>query len=149
MLTKYSDNNILYYSRCKRATEYCNSRDLECMRQPSTYSFNFITFVSLLPLPPENRIDLFTMRGPRWDTTSVTFNMEMLHARCPHGVARADKNYFHMRRTRMNEAVVSLGRVIEGPQEVDLQLTMEIYHNGEYKGSAVAKLFLYVSQYEF
>lgn len=135
-------------NRCKRTTQYCNSADLECIRQPSTYSHNFITFVSRLPLPVDGQLDLFTMRGPQWDTTT-TFNMEMLNVRCPAGVPKADKSYFKMRRGNVNEVILSLVNIIEGPQEAELQLTMEVYQNGEYKGSVVAKVFIIVSQYEF
>lgn len=122
----------------------------ECLRSPSTYSYNFITFVSNLPLQHDsNRLDLFTMRGPRWSMTTVTFQMELVNARCPQHIERADKDYFRMERTNYNEAVLSLVKVMQGPQEVELQLTMEVYQNGQLKGSAVAKVFIIVSQFEF
>lgn len=89
------------------------------------------------------------MRGPRWHTTSVDFNMELMNVRCPVGIKQVDKDYFKMSRTNVNEAVLSLIQVIQGPQEIELQLTMEVYQNGVFKGSAVAKVFIIVTQYEF
>lgn len=42
---------------------YCREEDTACAQQPLTYSYNFITFVSNLPIPPIGHLDLFTMRG--------------------------------------------------------------------------------------
>lgn len=47
-------------NRCKRR---CREGDSTCLSKPLTYSFNFITFVSMLPIPPSGHLDLFTMRG--------------------------------------------------------------------------------------
>lgn len=89
------------------------------------------------------------MRGPRWASTTVTFTMELVNVRCPRHIEKADKDYFRMERLTYNEAVLSLVKILKGPQEVELQLTMELYHNGQLKGSAVAKVFIVVTQYEF
>lgn len=50
-------------NRCKRSKAYCREDDMNCLQRPLTYSFNFITFVSMLPIPPSGHLDLFTMRG--------------------------------------------------------------------------------------
>ena len=41
---------------------------MNCLQRPLTYSFNFITFVSMLPIPPSGHLDLFTMRGGLFPT---------------------------------------------------------------------------------
>ncbi|XP_049782104.1 fibulin-1-like isoform X2 [Schistocerca cancellata] len=134
-------------NRCKRAQFLCHESDIECIRLPMTYSFNFITFVSNIPIP-QGHLDLFTMRGI-YSTATVSFKMELLDARAPEGIPKATKDYFRLRRTAVNQAVISLIRSVAGPQEIELQLTMELYHNGLFSASAVARLFIVVSQYEF
>ncbi|XP_046985790.1 fibulin-1-like isoform X5 [Schistocerca americana] len=134
-------------NRCKRSQFLCHESDIECIRLPMTYSFNFITFVSNIPIP-QGHLDLFTMRGI-YSTATVSFKMELLDARAPEGIPKATKDYFRLRRTAVNQAVISLIRSVAGPQEIELQLTMELYHNGLFSASAVARLFIVVSQYEF
>jgi fibulin 1/2 len=136
-------------SRCKRESLYCREGDTECLHLPSSISFNFITFVSNLAIPPAGYIDLFTMRGPLWPSSSVRFKLDVLDCRAPLGIAKATKDFFQLRHTSLNQAIISLRKSIEGPQEVDLQLSMELYHSGVFGGSAVAKLSIFVSEYEF
>ncbi|KAJ9581232.1 hypothetical protein L9F63_023591, partial [Diploptera punctata] len=136
-------------SRCKRETLYCREGDTECLKLPTSYSFNFITFVSNLAIPSLGYIDLFTMRGPLWSGTNVRFKLEMLNSRAPAGISKCTKDFFWLRNTANNQAIISLAKSIEGPQEIELQLTMELFHSGIFGGAAVAKLYIFVSQYEF
>jgi fibulin 1/2 len=105
--------------------------------------------VSNLAIAPQGHLDLFTMRGPLWKTTTARFNLEMLNARTQNGIRKVTKNFFRLRNTGFNQAVISLVESIPGPQEIELQLSMDLNHNGEHGGSAVAKLFIFVSQYEY
>jgi fibulin 1/2 len=136
-------------SRCKRESLYCREGDTECLHLPSSISFNFITFVSNLAIAPVGYIDLFTMRGPLWPSSSVRFKLDVLDSRAPVGIAKATKDFFQLRHTSLNQAIIALRKSIEGPQEVDLQLSMELYHSGVFGGSALAKLSIFVSEYEF
>ncbi|XP_012277054.1 fibrillin-1 [Orussus abietinus] len=136
-------------NRCVRASRYCLSGDLSCLRSPSHYSYNFITFVSMLPVPPSGQLELFTMRGTHHSESTIRFSMALVAARAPPGVTRATESCFALRRPAPFQAILVLTRSIQGPQEVELDLSMEIYHNSMFAGSAVAKLLIYVSQYEF
>lgn len=136
-------------SRCKRASLFCREGDTECLRLPSSISFNFITFVSNLAIPPVGYIDLFTMRGPLWSSSSVRFKLDVLNSRAPAGISAVTKDFFQLRQTSPNQAIISLRNSIQGPQQIDLQLSMELYHGGVFGGSAVAKLSIFVSEYEF
>ncbi|PNF34447.1 Fibulin-1 [Cryptotermes secundus] len=136
-------------NRCKRASLFCREGDTECLRLPSSISFNFITFVSNLAIPPVGYIDLFTMRGPLWSSSSVRFKLDMLDSRAPAGISPVTKDFFQLRQTSPNQAIISLRNSIQGPQQIDLQLSMELYHSGVFGGSAVAKLSIFVSEYEF
>lgn len=89
------------------------------------------------------------MRGPLWSSTTVQFELELESARAPVGVEAATREFFYLKRTSFNQAVISLVKSVTGPQEVQLALNMQLYQQGKYGGSAVAKLLLYVSEYDF
>ena len=48
-----------------------------------------------------------------------------------------------------NEGLTSLVRPLEGPQSIELEMSMELYTHEQFGGTAIAKLFIYVSEYEF
>ncbi|XP_015113474.1 fibulin-2 [Diachasma alloeum] len=136
-------------NRCVRASRYCPSGDISCYQSPSHFSFNFITFVSMLPIPRTGQLELFTMRGTHLPGSIVRFSMALVDARAPPGVTRATESCFALRRPSPSQAVLVLTRSLPGPQEIELDLSMEIYHDTAFAGSAVAKLFIYVTQFEF
>ncbi|KAL7646898.1 UNVERIFIED_CONTAM: hypothetical protein RMT77_002155 [Armadillidium vulgare] len=136
-------------NRCKKET-LCSEDDLACLQQPLTYSYNFLPLAANMTLRPLGQIDLFTMRGPLWSSTNVQFDLEMESATVGReGITPASKDYFLLNRTAFNQVVLTLIRSLEGPQEIQLSLNMRLYHNGYYEGSAVAKLLIFVSQYDF
>ncbi|XP_060807459.1 latent-transforming growth factor beta-binding protein 4 [Amyelois transitella] len=133
--------------RCTRVQRACPISDWSCLQQPSAYSYNFITFVSNIFLP-SGRVDLFTMHGPSWRDTLVTFEMRMIDVQASHGVKPADLRCFDMRPSN-NVCVISLLCSLQGPQVAELELTMSLYQRDQFAGSAVARLVVIVSQYEF
>lgn len=136
-------------NRCKRAVVNCRQGDNECLKAPISYSFNFITLISNMQIPVSGQLDLFTMRGPRFSFTSVQFNLDLKSARAPEGIIPVTKDYFHIRRTAFNEVMLSIVKVIPGPQDIELELVMKIYHNGLFGGTAIAKIFIFVTRYEY
>lgn len=141
---------FFYYSRCVRTSRYCPSGDLSCFRSPSHYSFNFITFVSMFPIPESTgQLELFTMRGTHLPGSTIQFNKSLINVKSPPGLPRVTESFFTLRHPSPSDAVLCLSRSIPGPQEIELELSMEIYHGEAFAGSAVAKLFIYVTQYEF
>lgn len=48
-----------------------------------------------------------------------------------------------------NQVNVILKKTLEGPQDVEIALSMTVFTNGMPRGKSVAKLFLFVSQYTF
>lgn len=135
-------------SRCKRASNVCDIRDINCIRMPSQYSYHFVTFVSNLPIPEEGKIDFFQMKGPAWSNSNAHFDMDILNVRCPRNVKQADPSYFRMKRDS-SKVIISLVRPIEGPQDIELQLQMELYISGVFQGKVVSTVFIFVSDYEF
>ncbi|XP_042211836.1 fibrillin-2-like isoform X3 [Homarus americanus] len=136
-------------NRCKKVSLYCLEDDEACHRKPLSYSYNFLPLVSNMSLPSLGQVDLFTMRGPLWSSTTVQFELELESSRAPVGVEAATREFFYLKRTSFNQAVISLVKPISGPQEIQLALNMQLYQKGKYGGSAVAKLLVYVSEYDF
>ncbi|GAB6029259.1 hypothetical protein CHUAL_005025 [Chamberlinius hualienensis] len=136
-------------NRCKRESSVCRQGDLECIKQPLSYSYNYLTFASNLPIPPVGYINLFTMRGPPFQDIGAEFNLEMPYSRSYKGVNASTLDYFYLRRTGYNQGIISLVKSISGPQDVELILSMNLYRGSVFGGVAVAKLYIYVTEYEF
>lgn len=145
-LTGNRNSNV----RCQRKTFVCAQGDLECLYAPLSYSTNFITF----PMQIRTPADLFTMRGPLSSYRRLGFDLKLISAQDPRtGEARVDRGYFALHQLRSNEAVIQLLREVPGPQDIELQLDMNIYskefgQNSEeiYFGTAVARIFIYVTK---
>ena len=133
-------------NRCQRSSLICARDDQACLTAPLSYSHNFLSFPSKIRIPA----DLFTMRGPFSAIQRLQFDLRLLSAKDPlTGDSRVTRDFFYLKHFRDNEAVVSLLRQIDGPQDVELELEMKIFTNGRYSGTAVAKIFLYVTKNEF
>lgn len=100
-------------------------------------------------MPSSGELELFTMRGAHLQTSTIQFTMAFVEARAPPDVIRATESCFALHRKSASQVVLVLTKSIAGPQEIELELNMEIYNNDIFSGSAVAKIFIYVSQYEF
>ncbi|XP_052745151.1 fibrillin-2 [Bicyclus anynana] len=133
--------------KCTRIQRSCPVSDWSCLHQPSAYSYNFITFVSHIFLPAGS-VDLFSMQGPAWRDSVVHFEMKMLSVQASPGVTPADISCFGMRPTA-HICVVSLQCSLDGPQVAELELTMSLYQRSLFAGSAVARLVVIVSEYDF
>jgi fibulin 1/2 len=136
--------------KCQRKTFVCPQGDVDCLYAPLSYSTNFITFPTRIRTPA----DLFTMRGPLSPYRRLVFDLKMIKAEDPSsGETRVNRAFFAVRQMRDNEAVIQLLREVQGPQDVELQLDMNIYskefgQNNEeiFFGTAVARIFIYVTK---
>lgn len=108
-----------------------------------------MTFVSMLPIPQSGQLELFTMRGTGQYGSTIRFRMELMDVRAPPGINRATESCFALRRPSVSQAIIVLVKSLQGPQEIELNLSMEIYNADSFAGSAVVKLFIFVSEYEF
>ncbi|XP_055626576.1 fibulin-1 isoform X3 [Toxorhynchites rutilus septentrionalis] len=133
-------------NRCRRTTKYCNPGDMECLRKPTSYSYNFITLVSNMPVPPTGRA-LFNLRGPAW-YEAIDFDLKLVNVDAPSTVRPADQRYFSLNKLS-NEVLLNLVKSIEGPQDIELELSMTVFKDGRPFGSNIAKLFLMISAHEF
>lgn len=131
-------------TRCRLINNICDGED--CYNKPSAYTYNFITFVSKLLIPPEGRT-FFSFRGPAW-YDDIEFDMKIVKIQTAANIERATYNNFGI--TKINHEVhLNLKKSLEGPQEIEIDLTMTVYTRGLSRGKSVAKIFIIVSQYSF
>ncbi|XP_070074122.1 fibulin-1 isoform X3 [Drosophila takahashii] len=131
-------------NRCRQNSNFCEGED--CYTQPSAYTYNFITFVSKLIIAPEGRT-IFTLRGPLW-YDNIDFDLKIIRIQATNHIERAtDKNFDTLKNN--NQVNVLLKKSLEGPQDIELELSMTVFTNGMPRGKSVAKLFLFVSQHTF
>lgn len=79
-----------YYSRCRQNSNFCDGDD--CYTKPSAYTYNFITFVSKLMIPPEGR-PIFTLRGPLW-YDNIDFDLKIVRIQTQYNIQKAtDANF--------------------------------------------------------
>ena len=145
-------SNYAVFSRCVKQNPYCRVNDQTCIQKPAHYSFNFIAIVSMYPIPIDTgELKLFTMHGTHdIPGSTVRFSIALIGARAPPHVVPATESYFSLKRPYPNQAILVMTKSLQGPQDVELEFSMEIFHpNGLFAGSAVAKIFIIVTQYEF
>ncbi|XP_050685092.1 latent-transforming growth factor beta-binding protein 4-like isoform X2 [Leptidea sinapis] len=133
--------------RCSRMQTSCRVGDWDCLQQPSTYSYNFITLGANVFLP-QRSVNLFRMYGPSWVDSIVNFEMKMVDVQARPGIKPADLTCFDLRAAG-NSCMVSLLCSLQGPQVAELEITMSLYQRAMFGGSAVARLVVIVSEYEF
>lgn len=128
--------------RCKRLSFTCRQGDVECLTAPLSLSYNFLTFPTNVKVPT----DLFSMSGPYAleKTFDWYLNITNTYAR-QRDVRPVQRSDFDLRIGR-NNAVVALINRIEGPQDIELMLTMQItdVYSG-YTGYAISRIYLYVT----
>ncbi|CAG0882698.1 unnamed protein product, partial [Darwinula stevensoni] len=137
--------------KCKRRHTRCIATDAACIRQPLSYSHHFVSLPSNVEfLRGRRHKDLLLVRFPPAEFGIKTqFTLEHKLSRAPSSVVPTSRNNFNLRPLTEMEAGILLVRSIEGPQDVELQLTMDMIQGGRYVGSHVARIFVFVSRYEF
>lgn len=136
----------LLFSRCKIDTDLC--RYNECSQHlPDQISYHFFNIVSNYTILDEP-VKLFKMRGPQSPHSRVAFKLDVQTARFPLFVRPANENDFLLDRQH-NSVTISIKTSIEGPQQVELTLQMQIFNHNVLTNTVISKIILYVSQYKF
>lgn len=52
-------------------------------------------------------------------------------------------------KTAAYSAILSIVKPVQGPQDITLELLMEMYHMGRFQASAAANIYIFVTPYEF
>ena len=81
---------------------------------------------------------------------TTKFNLEVVSVRGAKDVREeVARDFFHLKNPEPHRAVVALVKPIQGPQDVQLELRMDMYHLGRYQASAVANVYIFVTPYKF
>lgn len=132
-------------SRCKRKSMLCDRGDTECFERPLSYVYNFIVLTANMSVPPHGRA-LFTLSGPSYyQQLDFRFSIVNRVSRLPQFV---DERFFRLE-TAGNECVLHLIKTLLGPQDIELELQMTAYRDGQMAGKNVQMILLIVSQNEF
>lgn len=102
-----------------------------------------MTFPSKIKIPTT----LFTISGRVIASRYFRFNLNLISAEPQaSGVLKITQQYFNLRITG-SSAAVELRQEIPGPQDVELQLIMDMYNSDKHQliGQAESKLFIYVT----
>lgn len=124
--------------RCKRMDTDCP----ECRRGLLSRSYNFLTFPDNVIVPAS----LFSMAGATDTDKTYSWRLHLLSARpMLAGVLPAGMHDFKLEES-LDQAVVSLVSRVDGPQDVELRLDMNIssFYSG-FEGVAESRIFLYIS----
>lgn len=70
----------------------CDRDDIECRTKPTSYTYNFITLVSNLSIPPQGR-GLFSLKGPSF-YENVDFDLRIVNIQGPGHIQKATDHYF-------------------------------------------------------
>jgi len=93
-------------------------------------------------------VDLFTMQSARYEQVSTKFTLRLRSVRAAPGVRACTKDSFRLK-TGLHQATLALAEALPGPQDVELELLMEMYYMARFTGSATARIFIYVTEYQF
>ena len=93
-------------------------------------------------------LDLFTMQSAKYEQITTKFTLTVVNIHSQPGVRPVSKSSFRLK-TGLHQATLALVESVKGPQEIELELLMEMYYLARYTGSALAKLYIYVTPYEF
>ncbi|XP_033745420.1 fibulin-1-like isoform X2 [Pecten maximus] len=129
--------------RCKREQFDCEQGDEECRNLPFSLSYNFLSFPANVKVPA----DLFAMSGPQSLDKSFSWELEVVNVRPLRADVRpVNRGYFSLKENN-NEAVVTLAYGVNGPQDIQLKLTMNMMQRrtNAYIGKAVSKIYLYIT----
>ena len=135
--------------RCQRKSFVCGQGDTECLFAPLFYAIHLLSLPSNLQIPA----DLFTMHVQYNPYRRFEFELVLNSAQDPTtGEVRVTKDFFQLKSRTDYQAVLQLLRNIDGPQDVELQINMNVYsvefENDEEKflGTAVAKIKLFITK---
>ena len=133
-------------------------------RKPVSISFNVMSLISNLQIDRRG-LDLFTMQSAKvslvcwlsrdgkslisqYEQITTKFSLTVVSVNSQPGVRALTKSSFRLK-TGLHQATLALTESVQGPQEIELELLMEMYYLARYTGSALAKIYIYVTPYEF
>ncbi|XP_067614433.1 fibulin-1-like [Eurosta solidaginis] len=77
-------------NRCRLTSNFCEGK--ACYSIPFAYTYNFITLISKLGIPPEGRI-IFSLRGPMW-YNKIDFDWKITKIQAAANIEEATEKHF-------------------------------------------------------
>ncbi|XP_078596286.1 fibulin-2-like isoform X5 [Branchiostoma floridae x Branchiostoma japonicum] len=113
----------------------CPYDDEVCKAEPTSISFNYLTFPSGIRTPA----NLFKMSAAlRYPQDRFEFTL-----------AGNERDYFMLVQEDRYSAIVKMETPIPGPAEHQLELEMKMFRESEVRSRNVARIFIYVTKYTF
>jgi len=88
------------------------------------------------------------MQSARYEQITTKFTLKVINIIAQPGVTPVTKSSFRLK-TGMHQATLTLSESIQGPQDIELELLMEMYYQARFTGSALARIYIFVTPYEF
>ncbi|XP_019634243.1 PREDICTED: fibulin-1-like isoform X2 [Branchiostoma belcheri] len=113
----------------------CPYDDEACKAEPTSISFNYLTFPSGIRTPA----NLFKMSAAlRYPQDRFEFTL-----------AGNEREYFTLVQEDRYSAIVKMETPLLGPAEHELELEMKMFREAEVRARNVARIFIYVTKYTF
>lgn len=99
-------------------------------------------------LVSDNGVELFTMQSARYAQITTKFTLKIINIVASDRVIPVRNSDFRLK-TGVHQATLTLSNMISGPQDIELELLMEMYYQGRFTGSALARIFIFVTAHNF
>lgn len=140
---KDPDNSM----RCLRDLRCSTWEDVDCIRQPTHTSFNFISMTSNYTLPASGALNLFAVESS-FGSIPPNYTMEIVQVRAPPGIEAASSQHFYLKK-QSGVAILQLVKPVIGPQDIQIEIKTEFVMRNRVHGGTLHSLDLYISQYPF
>lgn len=108
-----------------------------------------MTLASKYPLPFSG-ITLYKIKGPDWATARAEFYLKLRKVSCPTGVDCVDESFIKKDYSEHNQLKLTLTKSIVGPQEVELEIEMNLFQGeSHFISRVVVYIIIVISEYTF
>ena len=119
------------------------------LKNPLFYSYSYLALPSNVRLPENGHLSLLTIRSTRLPHVTVLFNLKSVLITAEPGIEKANETDFTIEKSNFNEAVISLVHPLKGPQDIQIEVDVNMYSANLSSGFSKALLYLHISEYEF
>lgn len=121
------------------------------LTKPISYSYQYLSIVSRIRISDSLRyLDLVSIDGRLFSIPDIRYDLTLKSVRTvldeKHRARRED---FILRKSKIDQIIVSLIRSLQGPQDIELELTVSLYPNDQLKGMTKTFIYIVVSKYTF
>ncbi|TKR77423.1 hypothetical protein L596_018401 [Steinernema carpocapsae] len=149
---RYYSHDSNLKNRCNRGPSACKRlNEVQCRKHPVHISWQHIAIPRHVNISSQRTsVVLFSMKGPSADEYQMQFELQLIRSRpeYPSVLPAIRSNFLLQKGEERNSAVIALRDSLDGPQEVEMELTLRLSVNGEFSSKFVANLVIFVSKYK-